>query len=794
MGNLILDLHSRLRKKKWYLIFLAEYMSTTSKFRKIRKSIPLYFFLFVIIVGFGMRWLLDLVRTEAGIEMIQPPKNTLLVILISLSYFILVAPLSSPISRMLFDKSSIVQGEFLFSRPVRARDVVFGNFLVNVLFFLPLYSFLGMISLTPFYGQSKFSWFDISLAIFAILAILILTGLFIGTLISPVIYIQLAKQKNDTAHGFVMILTSISLLLVIPLIEIVKSGESPLWLVLTPMNAASELLFYYLYGDLPTFPVYLEWIILLFYLLASFLLMMFFAEKLHVMEEERVNEDSSRFVALFSLLEIFLFWMPKNWRVITLSQFKNNLRRVENIARVMLAMTTTLFILYLFFNGELFDRNLIETVRLAMMYIAVTMGAITMIYTEIAAFSVETREMLVNYKSAPHGTSKMVVGKLVQMFLIELFLTIIVAAGLMALNILKASEIHLFLSLVWFSLVASTLMMMGIYFINPTDNEEDITNLINLIVFFMFEMFFIVFTTIFVMFWMDRISWAFEMALGVHLGAGMVLFLVGLKCLDELEIETMSSTTGRLMQAIFIVMMAWLLTWVMPLFLLVPVALLTNEYFLIAMAYYLVALFVLLFLGLDKLKATISRTFLTKSTQKTSTKFLHDKPRFFSLFSLKKLIKYILIGTAGAMTLLVVNLFAVNMSKMLFNQDMDPGTAVYVSRSAEIFQQISPGFLMILLAFGAIIEELFFRGWLVSFFKKFNVESNHSRGIELIMIFEGSILFALLHFAGWYIAIVTFFQSILLYIIRRVGNNGVLAPIVAHFVYNLSLMFPFLLR
>ncbi|MCH8909080.1 MAG: hypothetical protein IH840_18520, partial [Candidatus Heimdallarchaeota archaeon] len=323
-------------------VFRAEYYTTTSKFRKYRQYIPILFLSGVVFFSLILRTIYGFLIVSDGPAQ-APPIGSFFAIISVFSYFTLFAPLLSPLGRIVYDASARSQREVAISAPVKGRDLLYGNLLSNLAFFLPFFSFIGTVSLAPFIGNGEFSGIVTAIFLFFIMTLLILIGLVTGTLISPIIFNFIGKQKSEFSRAFVTLSVSSLMIVSLPLLRYLldqaESDSSLGAIAYLPFTVASSLIVYVLYGEVIGLDPLLNIVLMLGYVVIIFIVGWITADWLYSLDEEGSTISfASRDSKKEKFLNFLVLPVPKTLRTPTMAIMKASFRDIEHMSRLTIGV------------------------------------------------------------------------------------------------------------------------------------------------------------------------------------------------------------------------------------------------------------------------------------------------------------------------------------------------------------------------------------------------------------------------------------------------------------------------
>lgn len=742
-------------KNHIFAVFKAEYYTSTSKFRNYRKWLPIIFLSSVFIFSLILREIYQYFSNDQ-LE-ISPPLTSLYSILAIFSYFTLFTPLLSPIGRMVYDGSARSRREVALASPVKSRDLLYGNLLSNLAFFLPFFAFIGTISLSPFIGSGNFNPLITSIILFIVLSLLILIGLIAGTLISPLIFNFVSNQESGYARAIITFLLSILLITSLPLLryllEHVSLENDAISVIdFLPFTIAASTIIFVLYGVEIGLGIHWNISLLFFYIFLIFILGYYFADIIYGMERDssvikiiNPKSKSNRFIDLLTSI------LPKSIRNITRSIFKATVRDIEHLSRLTIGISITIFMVFALSSRGLFrtTSNIPEEIEFTVVFFAITISVASVIFIEASSFTIQHRDMLAMIKSAPNGPRKFVISKLLQMYLLLTPLFVILIPILVIFNLVSLSilfDLILILIPIIFYLISISL---SIYLVNPTDNEEDITNFINLLIFYSITFLSATIPVFFLLSDYNLGGIGIIIILLFLAFASIFAIIISIEALERMNLETLESDLSRTIIQFFKSIIITFGIWnIFPL-LLLPLLFSVN-----IIVYLILSSFLVL---------TTSSLIWMKNLDNISVN-IQTSPKFTNILgNLRSLSSSLLLMILVAGVILVISQIFVEQS------------------TASIFSllDLPQTLLIIYMIITTIAEEVFFRGFLIDYNRKYMDK-------KLANIFS-SIIFALTHIYSIFSVVNAFFQGLILVNLRYKTKN-ILYPAIIHLIYNMIIL------
>ncbi len=752
-------------KPAWFLIFKSDFFTSTARFRNNRLKLPILLISIVVILSFLFR--LAFSRFIQLTSVIIEPNIQIYSLIAVFSYIILFVPLVSPLGKVFFDTSGWKYQDSLASTPVYERDMLIGAFLSNLIFFLPFYGLLGTIMFAFFIGNAWAPWYVVSILLLIVLSGIITLGLLVGTIITPLVYTMIAKQRNDIARAAITFALSLLMLGGIFLALIYSNISTPeqlRWAAFLPSSLAANIIIFVLYGYTYSPGIIASSSILIVILVVFIILGWNYSDKLYALDEvleqskKEIKQRKSEQLLYLSLRKVVGVGIAEA----TLTNLKLTVRDIESLARLCLGISITVFLVYSLM-GQLEELAIDQmwgemNIQNAIMFISLAIGAGSMVYTEAANFMVSHKELFVLYKSSPKGASTFLIGKWIQMVLVQWFMAIVSIVFLQLLGIGNILHLLQMLGILAFNLFCMSGLVIGIYAINPTDNEEDVINMINMLFFFSIVLLFAGFTSSQFFFegirgWKIILPYIFEALFSI------CVFVLGILALEQMDIETLDSPLRRSILVIISSTIVWLISWIIFPAIILSFAILLYK----PIIGYLGALIIPITIPL----------------------LSHKRKQIFGSLKLgkKKILRATVFLVGGLLVIFLVNMFVGVMIQM--NLIKAPSNSIQdISALLPSFGQSHSLILIILISILVIIEELFFRGYLL-------VKLQKSLS-DWVVIAITSTLFALLHVQGLATLIVSLIAGIVL-AYARIKTETLIVPIGIHYIYNITL-FLLLLR
>ncbi|MCE7735834.1 MAG: CPBP family intramembrane metalloprotease [Candidatus Heimdallarchaeota archaeon] len=738
-------------------IFRAEYYTTTARFRAYRKWIPILFIGGVILFSLLLRSIYDVLRTDNTSN--QPDIYPFYAIISVFTFFTLFAPILSPLGRIIYDGAAKSRREVALSSPIKSRDLLLGNLLSNLAFFLPFFALVGTLSLAPFIGNGEFNPIVTSLILSGVLSLIILIGLIAGTILSPLIFNSILKQRSDIAKAFVTFVISIFMILSLPLLKYlldnVNSNEGAGLIGYLPFTLASSIIIYALYGVTIGISPLTATFGLLIYLFLFLIIGWKSANYLYDLTDEEirkvtVNPEGKKYILINGLMQV----VPKTVQNPTKLMLTASLRDIEHISRITLGIAITVFMTFALSSRGLFQSSpfFTENLEAAVLIFSLVISAASVVFIQISSFTVQHRDLFTLIKSAPEGSRKFIFAKIFQTSFIilptYLILMLILFFNSQLSLILRINVIFI----VFTTLITLITLSLAIYMVNPADNEEDLTNFINLLVFYVITFALSIIPTSLIIAEISIRWYHYVIYIGILAILSVISIKISIKSLDEMDLETLSSPQGDLIihgaKSFALFATGWN---VLPIFGLFALYFTSN----ILVTFGVIMIFTLtlpiVFWYYNVIPSPHGEQTISRNN---------------ALLTLKTLILMLL---TGVIILLVVRLLSFAPPSNIFV--VDPNS-------------IQPTILIIVVLLLVVIEELFFRWFILDYSLK-KLPAKYAYILN-------AILFGIIHLLTVFTALNAFIQAIFLCNLK-VKSRSIVWPILAHFTYNIVILAPSLL-
>jgi hypothetical protein len=475
--------------RKWLEIAKAEFFVLTARFKAQRK-----FFMSIMII-LGVLWaayfapllvelvmdaLIPLTQIRVLLQVMFP--GFMRAVMLFLWMFLLLIPLSRALAEV-----KIGQWEILLANDVNTRDILVGTFLGKVPAYILYVLFLAPLLLAPFQLAFQVSFLG-QLLIYTVLTLMMLTTIWLSNVVGVAIQAKLGDslRGNDIAKAIAMLMGLITIVPVLGLQFFASQLSAILGMnvfLVFPFTWSADLVSWLAITfngiNLTASQIANFQSILQLDLLANGLLMTLFgvvcvgigflsAGGLFTygigVRTETIRTVRHENLILQGLYKI----SPSSFGLIIVTSLKTLFRKVQNLAKVAMALTLALIlpVLVVLVYGQRYSLMLssllpVTSYGLAFMGVLIFSGTTFL----------ESRNQLWIIKSAPCGASRFVKARIVIAFLIALPLSLIPA---IEITVMMGLELFQFLGLFannYFIVCGAALLGTGITALNP--NYED---------------------------------------------------------------------------------------------------------------------------------------------------------------------------------------------------------------------------------------------------------------------------------------------------------------------------------
>ncbi|MCY3410887.1 MAG: CPBP family intramembrane metalloprotease [Candidatus Heimdallarchaeota archaeon] len=544
-------------------VFKAEYYTTTARFRVYRKQIPILFIAGILLFSYILRSIFDVLRED--IEITPPSLSTFFSLLAIFSYFTIFAPLLS--AQVVYDDSARSRREVALSSPVSAKSLLIGNLLSNLAFYLPFFGLIGTLILSPFMGSGQFNPILTSVLLFLVLSVIIVIGLTAGTLLSPVVYFIISKQKNEIARAAITLMVAVMMIFSLPLLKYLMDNveQNNLGVIgLLPFTLASSLMIYILYGQELGIPPVPSILYLLLYVIIIIAIGWWKADRLYNLHEDVIHSSSANPSSRWNkILDSLTIVIPGKYRYHSRSIMRASMRDIEHISRLSIGLAVTVFMIFALSSRGLFRTagNFPPEIEMAVIIFSLVLSSASVIFIEASSFTIQHRDMLSLIKSSPDGATKFIVAKAIQMFYFSIPIFISIILVLSSLGFIDTSNRGPLILTIIITLICLISICLAIYILNPIDNPEDISNFINLLFFYIIS-FILAIAPVVAIIRFGEITWIFTASYFLFsLLIAVISLYISIKALEQMNIETLSSRFSlkftQVVKSLFIYMLVF---------------------------------------------------------------------------------------------------------------------------------------------------------------------------------------------------------------------------------------------
>lgn len=758
----------------WYPIFRAEYYSLTSRFRSSRRVLP-----FLLSGGVVFLLMLVFLLLEESVRLLEVSGGStddlvgdfklVFLTLLFVSFVSFFLPISLPMSRLTGEGGSL---DPLLDTPVRPQDFFVGVFLAEYVLINPVLAGLGtgsVIVMTRVTTGFASEWFmlGIPLLAFVLFSVNTALGLWMGLFLSRFLGRSSTRVQVRSALTVATAVLSLTLLLLVDRVTTagVEATLTDLWVWLLPPTYGVVVLAGLFGSGIPSLQAMMlpATAGLLLVVVVVILATLLWLHRWGTLEPAETAWVIRLTVSPESRTRLPFYFRVMLWRFF---------RDPENIARLVLATVFTVVVLYLmgaFFDPQtLAGANLpsatlgqvVEVLYNSLTFLSLVAAASTILFLEASYFSVDSREFLPLLLGIPEAIPRYVTAKWGQTILVGAPLAVVASVGAELSGKLPFSFVETVV-VIFVALVGLSGILLGLFVLNPAADEQDVTILVNAVVFFSFVF---VFDFAFLGLSLATLSWdvsPFFFMVVVGLGiivVGAIFLWAGVYNLSHFDLGEDQGPLTRPIQALGKGVGMLVLTWVVPLLLLVVTLLFTLNLALAILAYYLF----------------IAAVIILPSSQEWWRRFREGLRLSYGLRALG----------GGVLVASLLLLMALSISPLLpsVGADQRVGATVDSFLSQPLVLALVLGVLLV----GALVEELFFRGWLYEQFESSGMPRWVAVGLTALFF---GLVHAPLHLIsfGW-----TLVMGLVLTCTYSREKNLLLVSF-GHFLYNVTLVLLLLL-
>lgn len=513
------NIEGRRTMRTWYAVAKNEYRLMTSWGRGIRKAIPILLVALPAIAFAIVIFLANQIHIQSSLE--KAVSNYLRVvygyvgeleytfglvdITILMSQFVGILGFMMPIMGSVgsvFRETEIISKDIILASPLRSKDILLGRFIAN-LFFLPLgLLFVAGMFFPVFIEHGLNSLATPFILVFAA-SLPLLVGIWVGVLLSSYIKTKsdISPRIKDIGKAIVGI---VGMVFGLSFVLLLSAQTSALYWPFSPTTWVTNIIYIAVTGTnfatiTNTFGIYsftsyvflqpdltLSLGLLLIFVVLVFIVGIKLSDRLFrfevsVSEATTIEKENWFFKTVRKAI-------PSPLGAITAVQLKEFTRSLESIAR-MAGIFIFPFILY-FFNFLGFTNSFLPTSSLfgviflpgmASLYIILVAAMIALM--EASQMTVKQRDLFWTYKKAPGGVERLVYSKFLEMLIVGLPISVLIAVFFQFVLGLSISGILLLVPVMLFFTAISSAIALGIYSARPVFKEQSRGHLINFLIF-----------------------------------------------------------------------------------------------------------------------------------------------------------------------------------------------------------------------------------------------------------------------------------------------------------------------
>ncbi|MFB0562738.1 MAG: hypothetical protein ACETWM_16185 [Candidatus Lokiarchaeia archaeon] len=505
----------------WYAVAKNEYRLMTSWLRRLRKAVPIILvaiptLAFVIVIYFSNQVHVSTLFEDAVQRYLEnvygyvgefefSPGMGMVDITLLMSQFVGILGFMIPIMGSVgnvFRETEVVSRDIILASPLRSRDIIFGRFVAN-LFFLPLGLLFVAAMFAPVFIEHGLNNLVTPFIIVFAASLPSLVGIWVGVILSSYI-----KTKSDTSPrikdigkaivGLVGIFFGLSFFILL------SSQTSSLYWPFSPTTWVTNIIYTAVTGNnfatiTSSFGIYTisgyvylqpdiwqslallsVFVVLVFYI-GLILSDRIFRFEVSVSEVTTIEKEKWFFKAIRRAI-------PSPLGAITAVQLKEFTRSLESIARMAAVFMFPLVIYFLNFLG--FNNSFLPTSDLfgvlwlpgfSAFYIILAAAMIGLI--EASQMTVKQRDLFWTYKKAPGGVERLVYSKFLEMLIVGLPISIVLAVFFQLAIGSSISEMLILVAVILFFTTISSAIGLGIYCARPVFKEQSAGHLVNFLIF-----------------------------------------------------------------------------------------------------------------------------------------------------------------------------------------------------------------------------------------------------------------------------------------------------------------------
>ncbi|MHA1409815.1 MAG: hypothetical protein ACTSQY_05860 [Candidatus Odinarchaeia archaeon] len=464
----------------WKVIAKNEFKILTSRFNNHRTALIIGLFSFscayLLIIPIFIPWLLNafLIGTPLLDFLIEYLPTLLILVFMGIFIYSLLLPLSNTIQDI--QKGQL---EIIISSPIKPQHILFGIFIGRMFLYMlfiiivgvPLFSLLAALTTPPF--------IFILLSI-AVLVLLFFVGGWIGTLISASLQSKLSKlsRGRDIGRAITFVFSFVIFILFYSIFFFIESLQGSLVfnsvIQILPSTWVSNIVTGLLLGAPTLLSPLLSGVILLVFSFSVLFLGYKLAGRIYTLEPpqatvQRVEGENIFFRVVRKLI-------PGSLSTVTVTQIKDFTRRLENVAKIGYASAITLVIAIVqaFSSATILEFFIFFTPIIFAQIIISMLGS---------DFTVKGRDKLWIYKKSPNGVLRLIQGKILQLIIITVPVSVLILSLSSMIAVLSLPNLLITVGLGIFFVIVFSILVVGIFSINPVFNERSAKFGVNMIIF-----------------------------------------------------------------------------------------------------------------------------------------------------------------------------------------------------------------------------------------------------------------------------------------------------------------------
>ena len=470
----------------WKIIIKHEIRLKTYRYRKNRKLFLLIIYAIFIYWGFYLGPnLFDIIMSNVaqGIpsEFVSYSAKFIEYFLTSFFLIILIYPLYN-----LYRKAEIGHNEILLASPIKPGDIFLGEFVGKLIFYFLIILGMGPIIISLLNQIRTLNIFQY-IAIYSSLFLLLTLSFLIGTIIANLFEHKMTKSKiaKDLGKSFLLLLSIIVVAMFYILrffFEIILSNPAyKIWLIFYPSFWYSNMILFAidpslnLFNSLPDYVFVIE-NFSLGTIIPSLLLFISYKNADHFYSLER-NSENENFVSIEEGRFYKIIWKitPQNWKGLIITQFKQFLRKKENLFKIIyigaLILVIGIIIRFSFEDPTLSHFDILNFKLLIVIIVSWVGGILFGVLMGLHIF-IDSKQLVFQYKSTPRGLKALVYSYVLEIFYIVLILDIILSFSFTLIFQLDFTLLLIFFITLMLYCMAVQVQAIGIQCFYPLFEEK----------------------------------------------------------------------------------------------------------------------------------------------------------------------------------------------------------------------------------------------------------------------------------------------------------------------------------